>query len=103
LRELRKTVRGENRLERRKQGVRHRALACTNRAPLADSAELTQFDRQDSIPTAYTPALRMERIAILRKAIAEGRYYVPAGDLAQKLIDHMLANRPSEASPEFPE
>jgi flagellar biosynthesis anti-sigma factor FlgM len=38
--------------------------------------------------------LHMEHIARIRTAIAEGRYHVSAGDLAQKLIDHMIANRP---------
>jgi anti-sigma28 factor (negative regulator of flagellin synthesis) len=37
---------------------------------------------------------RMEHIACIRTAIAEGRYHVSAADLAQKLIDHMIANRP---------
>ena len=39
---------------------------------------------------------RMEHIARIRTAIAEGRYHVSAADLVQKLIDHMLVNRPPE-------
>jgi anti-sigma28 factor (negative regulator of flagellin synthesis) len=38
----------------------------------------------------------MEHIDRIRTAIAEGRYHVSAADLAQKLIDHMLVNRPPE-------
>jgi anti-sigma28 factor (negative regulator of flagellin synthesis) len=34
---------------------------------------------------------RMERLAALKTAIAQGRYHVSAADLAEKLIDHMLA------------
>jgi anti-sigma28 factor (negative regulator of flagellin synthesis) len=37
---------------------------------------------------------RMEHIARIRTAIAEGRYHVSAPDLAQKLIDQMIANLP---------
>jgi flagellar biosynthesis anti-sigma factor FlgM len=37
--------------------------------------------------------VRMEQIARIRAAIAEGRYHVSAADLAQKLIDHMVATR----------
>jgi anti-sigma28 factor (negative regulator of flagellin synthesis) len=39
---------------------------------------------------------RMENIARIGRAIAEGRYHVSAADLAKKLIHHMLANRPSK-------
>jgi flagellar biosynthesis anti-sigma factor FlgM len=42
---------------------------------------------------APTPA-RMERVAALRAAIAQGRYHVSAADLAQKIMDHMLALHP---------
>ena len=41
--------------------------------------------------SAASPA-RMEHLARIRAAIAEGRYHVSAADLAQKLIDHMVAN-----------
>ncbi len=44
-------------------------------------------------PSADSP-LRMEEIARIRTAIAEGHYHVSSADLAQKLIDHMLANCP---------
>jgi anti-sigma28 factor (negative regulator of flagellin synthesis) len=39
--------------------------------------------------------IRMERVASLRAAIAQGDYHVSAADLAQKLMDHMLAHRQS--------
>ncbi len=45
--------------------------------------------------SAASPA-RMEHLVRIRAAIAEGRYHVSAADLAQKLIDHMIANRSSE-------
>lgn len=45
-------------------------------------------------PPSTDSYLRMEHIARIRTAIAEGRYHVSAADLAQKLIHHMLANRP---------
>lgn len=47
---------------------------------------------QDS--TLSDAALRAERIARIQASIAEGRYRVSASDLAQKMIDNMLANRP---------
>jgi anti-sigma28 factor (negative regulator of flagellin synthesis) len=37
----------------------------------------------------------MERIASLRRAIAEGTYRISAADIAEKIIAHMLANRPT--------
>jgi anti-sigma28 factor (negative regulator of flagellin synthesis) len=41
-------------------------------------------------------AARMEHIARIQDAIAAGRYHVSAADLAQKLIDHILAMRVSK-------
>jgi flagellar biosynthesis anti-sigma factor FlgM len=38
---------------------------------------------------------RMERVASLRKAIAEGTYRISAADIAEKIIAHMLTNRPT--------
>ena len=50
-------------------------------------------------PTSTTPTppptpTRMERLADLKAAIAQGRYHVSAADLAQKLMDHLLGSRP---------
>jgi anti-sigma28 factor (negative regulator of flagellin synthesis) len=42
---------------------------------------------------------RMERLVALKTAIAQGRYQVSAADLAQKLINHMLARRPLKIHP----
>jgi anti-sigma28 factor (negative regulator of flagellin synthesis) len=39
-------------------------------------------------------ALRMERIDRLREAIANGTYRISAADIAEKIVAHMLANRP---------
>ena len=44
-------------------------------------------------PSSADSQARMEHIARIRTAIAEGRYHVSAADLAQKLIDHIVANR----------
>jgi anti-sigma28 factor (negative regulator of flagellin synthesis) len=41
----------------------------------------------------------MERLVALKTAIAQGRYQVSAADLAQKLINHMLARRPLKIHP----
>ncbi len=41
--------------------------------------------------SSFSSAVRMEHIARIRTAIAEGRYHVSAADLAQKLVDHMVA------------
>ncbi len=74
--------------------------------PRLDAAARTSFSEQvRSIrrraagveePTADDSDARMERIARLRTAIAEGRYHLSADELAQKLIAHMLANRPTQ-------
>jgi hypothetical protein len=45
-------------------------------------------------PFAAAAHARMERIARIRNAIAEGRYHVSPEDLAEKLINHMLTNHP---------
>lgn len=45
-------------------------------------------------PPAAAADPRMEHIDRIRTAIAAGRYHVSAADLAQKLIDHIAANRP---------
>ena len=36
--------------------------------------------------------VRMEKVLMLRTAIANGTYHVSAADLAQKLICHMLGD-----------
>jgi len=72
-------------------------LAATN---MSSSVQLHSIRRRaargDELSSADSPA-RMEHIARLRTAIAEGRYHVSADDLAQKMIDHMLANRPPKS------
>ena len=45
-------------------------------------------------PRSTDSQLRMEKIAGIRAAIAEGRYHVSADDLAQKMIDTVLDKRP---------
>ncbi len=45
-------------------------------------------------PTPPPTPTRMERLADLKAAIAQGRYHVSAADLAQKLMDHLLGSRP---------
>ena len=45
-------------------------------------------------PFAAAAHARMERIARIRNAIAEGRYHVSPEDLSEKLINHMLTNHP---------
>ncbi|MGD0647339.1 MAG: flagellar biosynthesis anti-sigma factor FlgM [Acidobacteriaceae bacterium] len=47
-------------------------------------------------PSSADSHARMARIDRIRIAIAEGRYHVSAADLAQKLIDHIVANRPQK-------
>lgn len=37
---------------------------------------------------------RDDRIAALQKAIADGSYRISAADIAEKLIEHMMINRP---------
>jgi len=65
-------------------------------ADLSSSAQLRAIRRRAARgdePSSVDSHTRMEHIAGIRTAIAEGRYHVSADDLAQKLIDHMLANR----------
>jgi hypothetical protein len=46
-------------------------------------------DSSDSA-TSLTDGVREEKIDLLRNSIATTTYQVSAGDLAQKIIDHML-------------
>ncbi len=83
-----------------------RLFDCTARCkqtPRLAAADLSPSDQLRSIrrraagvedPSSADSPLRTEHIARIRAAIAEGRYHVSAADLAQKLIDHMLANQP---------
>jgi anti-sigma28 factor (negative regulator of flagellin synthesis) len=70
-------------------------------ASTADSSgSIERALREDAIGVeAASPdgsPARLERLAVLRTAIAEGRYRVSAAELAQKLMDHMLALQPEK-------
>jgi Anti-sigma-28 factor, FlgM len=54
------------------------------------------FQKSSPHPSDGRMDVRKERIAAIRAAIAQGSYHVPAADLAQKLIDHMLAHQRSK-------
>jgi hypothetical protein len=54
------------------------------------------FHKASPHPSDDRMHVRMERIAAIRAAIAQGSYHVSAADLAQKLIDHMLAHQRSK-------
>jgi anti-sigma28 factor (negative regulator of flagellin synthesis) len=59
---------------------------------------MRKLDAASSREACVSPRVapeRMERIASLRKAIAEGTYRISAADIAEKIIAHMLANRPT--------
>jgi anti-sigma28 factor (negative regulator of flagellin synthesis) len=80
-------------------------LRCDEMPRLDSSATMSSVDQLRSIRrraagieetfSAASPA-RMEHLARIRAAIAEGRYHVSAADLAEKLIHHMVAKRSSE-------
>ena len=61
--------------EEQQDSLRRLATLCQNPSPAEISA-------------------RMERIAAIQKSIAAGTYRIPAAEIADKLIDHMLMNRP---------
>lgn len=46
-------------------------------------------------PSPADSSLRAERIATIQRAIKAGTYRISAADIAEKLIGHMLVNRPS--------
>jgi anti-sigma28 factor (negative regulator of flagellin synthesis) len=57
----------------------------------------TERARLDTAPTAgpltrniEDDATRALRVAVLKKAVADGLYYVRSSDVADKLIEHML-------------
>ncbi len=73
---------------------------CHCMAPAANAPNGTEGAFQNSMTRSQesppTPSyVRMDRVESIRAAIAQGCYHVPAADLAQNLIDHMLVNRPS--------
>jgi flagellar biosynthesis anti-sigma factor FlgM len=91
-----------NRL-RKSQRLFDHAVRCQEILRPDAAAKMSSSDQLRSIrkraagaeePSSADSHARMERIAFIRTAIAEGRYHVSAADLAQKLIDHMIANRP---------
>ncbi len=70
----------------------HRPVPTPNpiRSEKLTSAETIQvlFDQIQSLDKAMT-AVRMEKIARIKKALAEGTYHVSAADVARKIIDAM--------------
>jgi anti-sigma28 factor (negative regulator of flagellin synthesis) len=77
-------------------------VRCEEMPRLDAAAKMSSSDQLRSIrkragkveePSSADSHARMEHLAGIRTAIAEGRYHVSAADLAQKLIDHMVANR----------
>ncbi len=90
-----------NRFRKFRRSFDH-SLRCEERPRPDAAASLSTSDQLHSIrrraggadePLFAGLDARMEHIARIRIAIAEGRYHVSAADLAQKLIDHMVANR----------
>ncbi len=45
---------------------------------------------------ARTPDIRSEKVAALKKAVAEGRYHVKAGEIAAKMIREILVESGKE-------
>jgi anti-sigma28 factor (negative regulator of flagellin synthesis) len=97
---------GKNSKEPRPVGVRLLRGKTGSFASPADSAarvfpkDATTGSRKASPGTSYLrrraqTGVRMERIAAVRAAIAQGTYYVSAADLAQKLMDRMLSHQPA--------
>jgi anti-sigma28 factor (negative regulator of flagellin synthesis) len=59
----------------------------------ADDATLYGMDLPTTPPSVDETNLdeqRRKKIAELKKAVTDGTYHVPADQLADKLIDHML-------------
>lgn len=90
-----------NRLRKFRQLFDHTAR-CKEMPRLDAAARMSSSDQLRSIrkrvgkveePSSANSHARMEHLADIRTAIAEGRYHVSAADLAQKLIDHMVVNR----------
>lgn len=54
------------------------------------------FQKSPPHPSDDRTHVRMERIAAIRNAIARGSYRVSAADLAQKIMDRMLAHQRSK-------
>jgi anti-sigma28 factor (negative regulator of flagellin synthesis) len=69
----------------------------------AGSTEAPTDEQKDSVrrlaawcqkPSPADASLRSKRIAVIKSAITAGTYRISAADIADKLIDHMLMNRP---------
>jgi anti-sigma28 factor (negative regulator of flagellin synthesis) len=78
---------------------RKKTLRPDGAATMSPSEQLRSIRRRAAgieEPSSAGSPPRMENIARIGRAIAEGRYHVSAADLAKKLIHHMLANRPSK-------
>ena len=93
-----------NRL-RKSQRLFNYTLRCQEMPRLDAAVKMLSSDQLCSIrrhaagaeqPSSGASLARMEHIARIRTAIAEGRYHVSAADLAEKLIDYMVANRPAK-------
>lgn len=49
--------------------------------------------RQLSDAAKETPEVRMDKILPLQEKIAKGEYHVPAMDIAESLVDHVIKHR----------
>ncbi len=56
----------------------------------SDSAQLSSTASVLSQAVSSTSDVRTEKVAALKAAISAGNYSVPAGAVADKLIDHLL-------------
>jgi anti-sigma28 factor (negative regulator of flagellin synthesis) len=67
---------------------------------MSSTEQIRSIRRRAAGAPSHSPPdsrLRMEHVARLRTAIANGSYHVSAEDLAQKMIDTLLKRKPSKS------
>lgn len=71
---------------------------------IPETAAMVAGEQQDAVrrlahlcnnPAPSDISARMERMVALQKSIATGTYLISAAEIADKLIGHMLMNRPA--------
>jgi anti-sigma28 factor (negative regulator of flagellin synthesis) len=81
--------------------VRRKRTPRFGATPTMSSTEQIRLIRRRAAGVEAPPTasfdLRMEHIARIRTAIAEGRYYVSAEELTQKLVDTLLEIQPRKS------
>ena len=64
------------------------ALSQSSQVQISDEAKLM---RQAADAVRSMPEVRADRVAALKKQIAEGTYHVDSADIADRLVDEQLA------------